>query len=150
MTIRIADLIPLKESVEIAEGKFLDVNPISLPQIVQLIADHKEAFLSLYVSSQVSKPDYSLFLTVAPALVADVIAMGSNRQDEIKDIKRMPGTVQLIALEAIWRLSVPDAKKLGEVLKRVVASLQHFKGTVEKETGGKPTSTDSSTILQNP
>jgi hypothetical protein len=126
MGIKIADLLAKPETVEVAPGVPLDLHPLSLLQIVELMMNHQHAFVSLYAEAQKKEPNYTQFLLAAPDFIAQVIKMGTDAEDDLDVIKRLPGTVQLIAIQKIYKLSVPDAKKLQELLSEATAALRQL------------------------
>jgi hypothetical protein len=124
MTLKIADLIPTAVEVEVAPGKHLALSPLSLPQIIRLVATHRNAFLSLYAEAQKKEPDFTPYLMAAPDLIVQVIGMAADAEDQLEDVARLPASVQLIAVTEAVKLSVPDAKKLGGLLSQATAALQ--------------------------
>lgn len=139
--VKISDLIPKPREVEVSTGNFLVVNPLTLEQIVNLFWIYQEAFLSVYAAGQQEKPDYTTLLMTAPRMVADIIAKATGAEGQEEDLLRLPGTVQLTALTAIWEISVPDPKKLLESLSGVMESLRRL--SKESQTTGTE---DSPTI----
>jgi hypothetical protein len=63
----------------------------------------------------------------SPSFVASTIALASDEPESAKDIEdNMVSTVQLIALQKIWKLSAPDPKKAAELLSGVTVLLQRL------------------------
>lgn len=135
VVVRIADLLPQPEEVEVSPGKFLPVHHLTLEQIVHLFWMYQDAFLSIYAEGTQAKPNYETILMAAPGMVADIIAAGADAEDQQEDIKRLPGTVQLIALRKIWAMSVPDPKKLQESLSGVMAELRKLSSQAAQPEG---------------
>ncbi len=140
-TVRIADLIPKPVDVEVSAGKFMTVNSLSLEQIVKLLWLYQEPFLRVYAEGLTAKPNYESLIIAAPDMVADIIAMGADADGQQEDIKRLPGTVQLVALKSIWAMSVPDPKKLLESLSEVMGYLRRLSSEREQSNPIEPQST---------
>jgi hypothetical protein len=126
--VKLSDLLQLGTEVEVAPGQVLRVRPLNLMEIIRLFIDQTENFLSLYASGLDGKfevKDLAPFLLSCPDMIAQIIAFASDEPDQAGVVqKNMPGTVQLIALSEIWKLSVPDAKKAKELLSEVTALLR--------------------------
>jgi hypothetical protein len=155
MSVRIRDLIQLEESVEVSPGHRLPIHGIPLNGIVQLFTEHQEEFMALYAKGQAMGKGSKIealapFLLAAPDFVAAVVAIGSDTQGQEEDIKKMPATVQLIALHAIWKLSVPDPKKAQELLSEVMDQLRKLSQKAKTKTSARKTSTPLSETSVEP
>lgn len=129
MTVNIEDLLPPQIKVEVSEGKFLELQPLSLEEMCELLVNNQELFLTLYaqVSTNESvEKKIGLLLLSAPEFVAKIIAMAAKAVGQEKAIRRLPPTVQLIALHELWKASVPDPKKAGELLSEVMGQLRQL------------------------
>lgn len=129
MAIRIADLLPTKAKVEVSPDKFVEIRSLTLAEMVQLFLVSQDLFLSLYAKFQEGSTDtdkLAPFLLGAPEFVANVLAYAMDAEGQQEDIKRMPPTVQLIALNECWKMSVPDPKKARELLSVVMAQLRQL------------------------
>lgn len=124
MAVKISDLLPKKIPVQIAEGVTLDVGPINLQGITQLIQEFREPIAQLVNSSVGGAPDFSVLAQNAPNMLIKMIAMGADAVGQEEDIAQLPFGVQVTAAAAIWEASVPDVKKLLSVLSTVMAQLQ--------------------------
>lgn len=150
--VKIADLLPVSESVEVAPGKFLVLHPLSLDEMLKLFMAHQTSFLALYAKGMQSKenPDLAPFLLVAPELVSTMIAYAADAVGQEADVALLPATVQLIALEAIVRLSVPDPKKAKELLSGVMAQLRRLSQKGEQsQTEATPSSSDTTSQVSS-
>ena len=127
-TIKIADLAQLSRPVDVSENQQIMVRALNLREIVTLFIDSREIFLPLYaagIEGRVSPEELGPFLLSAPEVVAKIIAMATDEPESAEMVeKRMPGTVQLIALSEIWTASVPDQKKASQLLSEVTRQLQ--------------------------
>lgn len=123
MAVKISDLVPVPAKVNTGAG-VLEVHGLSTGDITRLLMVYKKEFLGLISSAGGNGgPDYAGVMLTAPDMVADIIAMASDAVGQEEDVKRLPGPVQLAALLEIWRLSVPDVKKLKESLSMVMGQL---------------------------
>lgn len=138
LVVKIADLLPQPEKVEVSPGKFLEVHHLSLEEIVKLFWVYQNTFLAIYAEGTNAKPNYEPIMLAAPDMVADIIAIGAGAVGQEEDIKRLPGTVQLIALRKIWAMSVPDPKKLQESLSGVMGELRRLSSQQETEGAQNP------------
>lgn len=138
--VKIADLAQLSRPVDISEDEQIMVRALNLREMVELFIDSRDVFLPLYaagVEGTVNAEGLGPFLLTAPEVVAKIIALASDEPGSTDVIqKRMPATVQLIALSEIWKLSVPDAKKARELLSEVTTLLQKLneKGELAQKT----------------
>lgn len=127
-TIKVADLLQMATPVEVDKNKQIMVRALSLKEMIELFMGQTENFLSLYAHGLEGKTDVEAltpFLLACPDLIAKIIAVATDEPDAFEAIEsRMPATVQLIALQEIWKLSVPDPKKAQELLSVVMALLQ--------------------------
>ena len=125
----IVELLKVNEdTIELAPGVEVSVHPLNLTQMVTLFAGYREAFLSLYsqaVDEANNRVNLAPVLLAAPDMVAKIIALAVDREDEADQIRdHVAATLQLIAVEKIFRLSVPDPKKAGELLSVVTGMLR--------------------------
>ena len=127
--VKISDLLPMGEQIEIQPDKAIEVFPLNLSQIAKLFFTYNDAFLSLYAEGDKQAPNYTTLLVAAPEMIAEIIAYGARQEDSVQLIAQLPGTVQLIAISAIWKLSVPDPKKLKEALISLMGELQKINAT---------------------
>lgn len=143
----LSDLLGIGSEVEVSPGKWIKVKALGLKEIIDLFLRYSESFLGLYsagVEGNLSAETLTPFLLSCPDMVAEIIAkaMGEPEQSDIVK-SHMAGTVQLIALKEIWELSVPDAKKAGELLSGVTAQLQKLSSNIVKKT---PASTEPDSL----
>jgi hypothetical protein len=141
-TVKIADLAQLARPVDISEDQQIMVRALSLREMVGLFIDSREVFLPLYAAGlegKMSTEELGPFLLTAPEVVAKIIALASDEPDSAPVVeKRMPATVQLIALSEIWKASVPDPKKARELLSEVTTLLQKLNEKGEQLTQPMP------------
>lgn len=137
--VKISDLVPKPSKVTVSDTSFLEVRALTIKEIIELFWLYQDAFLSVYAEGQQAQPNYTHLLVAAPNMVADIIAKAANAEGQQEDILLIPGTVQLIALAEIWKISVPDPKKLKESLSVVMAGLKRL-STEEPQVKEQPVS----------
>jgi len=134
MSVRIADLLSPPSKVLIREGVFLDVRPLELSEMLKLLITSRDVFLGVYSQFQSNMQDeekLASILVAAPDFVAEVIGIASETVGQESDIRKLPASVQLIALKEIWTASVPDPKKLKALLFEVMAQLRKLPQNAE-------------------
>lgn len=124
MAVKISELLPPKEKIEICPGATLDIGAINLMGITKLIKEFSEPLGKLVSSSTGGQPDFSELLATAPDMVAAMIAMGADAEGQEDDIKLLPFGAQVTAAARVWELSVPEPKKLLSVLSTVLGQLK--------------------------
>lgn len=144
MSVNIAALLPKPISVEVSAGNYLMLKPLNLEQMVTLLIDNQRLFLTMYSqfeSGTTMESKVGTMLVTAPEFIARLIAMSAGAEGQEDDIKRLPPTVQLIAVHELWKASVPDPKKAGELLSEVLAQLRKASSAVAEASNNN---------LQNP
>lgn len=148
--VKIEDLLPKNVEVEVSPGKFLSIRPLELQELMTLFASAQDVFMGLYAAVRSPGSNYQKLaplLMAAPAFVANVLALATDSVGQEKAIRRIPFGVQLIAVHECWRLSVPDPKKLGELLSGVMDDLRALKKEVPVSPDQQPN--NSLTEFQN-
>jgi len=71
--------------------------------------------------------DWTPLIVNAPNMARDLIAAATDtsEQEEIEAIAKLPIGVQITALSEIWKASVPDPKRLEEILGHLNASAKN-------------------------
>jgi hypothetical protein len=140
----IADLLPLPEKINIGRGT-IDVTGIPLNKLVRLLGVYQNEAGQLYeeYKQNGNKVPYERVLFLFPEMVASIIAIASDAEGQEADVRKIAGPTQIEALMAIWKLTVPDAKKLQSLLSEVMALLpdefqKAVKGAAE-QTKAQPT-----------
>lgn len=123
MPVKISDLLPKRIEIEVGNGK-MDVGPINLESIVKLIQNFRDPILHLITTGSKGTPDYSGMLAQSPAMVVQLIAMGADAVGQEDDIAKLPFGVQVTAAATIWEASVPEPKKLVDVLSAVMGQMR--------------------------
>ena len=118
--------------IEFADGDYVEVRGLALPDIVQLVECHTETVTGLFdrftgrdPNSFTEEEAGSLALNLAsafPGIAAHVIALGADAIDEIDTINKLPIDVQAEALEAISNLTFAmqgGVKNFAETVTRI-------------------------------
>ena len=153
MAVRISEVLPNPEFVETGNGKF-EVRGLPLTVLPTLIDKYKLEFARLLVLGGDEDPDYMGILNMAPQMAVDIIAYGAGvsdaQEDEIEKaaIAKLPVGVQLIALEKIWRMTVPDPKKVRSLLSRVGIELRGLVGELKRPESATTSSGSAPSSVQ--
>ena len=139
--VRMSDLVVNTELLEIQQGSFVEVTALTLKQITGLFVEFQDSLIALYAESQKKDPQYGSIVLTAPDMVSKIIAYSTGAEGHEQKVSRLPITVQLIALAMIWRLSVPDPKKLVEALSALMSELQTLNPKAEAKVLAKETET---------
>ena len=159
MVVNIADLLPSPIKVLVVDDKYLELQPLSLEAMVTLLVDNQELFLTLYSQAETgttASEKIGAVLLSAPEFVSKIIAIAAGAVGQEAHIRKLPPTVQLIALHELWKASVPDPKKAGELLSVVMAQLRGLsqKGKASPRNNNsaipQPTLATDSQPLSNP
>lgn len=118
--IKIKSLLPLPQKVEVGTQQ-VEVKGITLAQLGFLLDKYRED-INLYLSGVV--PDFNSILQKAPEFVSTVLAMGLGAEGQEEDIKSLPATIQLEILMVIWKMTVPDLKKVLQLIKGLTTNLE--------------------------
>ena len=127
MKVNIADLLAPPIKILVAEGKFLELRALTLQEMVNLLINNETLFMTLYSQFQEGgSPEKKIgaMLALAPEFVVQLIAIAADAIGQELSISRLPPTVQLIAIHELWKASVPDPKKAGELLSEVMGQLR--------------------------
>jgi len=119
MTARLRDLLPPPVGLPMGTGT-MEVKGLNLTQIVIVLQKYKEKVLPFFQGGEV---DYADLVISAPDMVAEMIALSADAVGQEEDIKLFPFAEQVNAMAEVWKLSVPDLKKLVESLSGVAATL---------------------------
>jgi len=121
--VKVADLIPLPAEVPVGRGS-IKLHALSLQDIVRLMYTYEKSFLQIYAEGKSGTANYAPIVAAAPQMVVDIITMSAGAKGQEEDVKRIPGPAQVVCLAEIWRLSVPDPKKLKESLSALMGELK--------------------------
>jgi hypothetical protein len=133
----LADLLVREESIELGGGRVLYLRPLSLEEMIGLFVVHGDTLVQLYeLMFMPGDPKFGPFLLSAPGLVAQIIAISSDPECVAEQTKeeaenkaadmiraKMPASSQIDALRTVWSMSVPDPKKLEELLSEATVLL---------------------------
>lgn len=146
--LKLVDLANAKTKVVTGDDEAILVRGLTLKEMIDLFMENAETFLQLYAVGleNITPETLTPFLLSAPTMVARVIAFACDEPESAETVEKyMPATVQLIALEAAWKRSVPDPKKASELLSQVTALLQQMlekgKQIKDQQLKSSPTTT---------
>lgn len=122
MAIKVSELFAINKVIKVS-GKDVEIQPLSLEQIVKLLAIYREEIIMMFSDSLSGELNMVTMVATAPRLVADIIAYGMNADDQVDDIMKLPGFTQVELLAEIWKVSIPEPKKLFSLLSEAMAGL---------------------------
>lgn len=161
MGIKISELFAVTKTIKVA-GKDVELQPLTLEQIIKLLTIYREEIIMMFSDSLQGELNMVTMVATAPRMVADIIAYGLNAEDQVQDIMKLPGFTQVELLAEIWKVSIPEPKKLFSLLSEAMAGMQGagvnaslpsqnqetIPQTLPIQTGQEPQSTTSSTDLE--
>lgn len=103
------------ERIDFADGDFIEVRGLGVPDIMQLVEVHSETVSDLFDQFTGRDPNSitiddldqvpMALATRCPAIVAHVIALAADAQDQMDVVAKLPIDVQVAALEKIGTLT---------------------------------------------
>lgn len=128
MSIDFADLLPAPAEIALPNGKTFPVRGLTLEQVSYLMATNFEVLTTFMVGDTIN---FKAFALKSPELAAHAIALGADAIGQEDNIRKLPFQVQLDALMQIWSLTVPDVKKLKELLSGATTALNESRASLE-------------------
>lgn|ERR1035437_2292108 len=122
MAIKVSELFAINKTI-VVSGKSIEIQPLSLEQIVKLLAIYREEIIMMFSDSLSGELNMVTMVATAPRLVADIIAYGMDADDQVNDIMKLPGFTQVELLAEIWKVSIPEPKKLFSLLSEAMGGL---------------------------
>jgi len=123
MAIKVSDLFAISKTVSIG-GKDVTIQPLTLEQIIKLLTIYREEIILMFSDSLSGELNMVTMVATAPRLVADIISYGIDAEDQVEDIMKLPGFTQVELLAEIWKVSIPEPKKLFSLLSEAMAGMQ--------------------------
>ena len=123
MGIKISELFAVTKTIKVA-GKDVELQPLTLEQIIKLLTIYREEIIMMFSDSLQGELNMVTMVATAPRMVADIIAYGLNAEDQVQDIMKLPGFTQVELLAEIWKVSIPEPKKLFSLLSEAMAGMQ--------------------------
>lgn len=136
---------PKRKRIEFSDGDYIEVRGLNVPDISKLVETHRESAIMLYnkftgLDAQPFTEDESsalatILVTTVPAVVAHVIAMACESEDQFELITQLPMDVQVSALEAISNLTFTmqgGVKNFVETVLRISEGVNGLKENLEK------------------
>jgi hypothetical protein len=115
MAVKISDLLSIPTKVTV-NGTLVEVSPLTLEQIVKLLAVYRYDLVVMFSDTVSGDLNLITLVATAPRMVADILAYGMGADGQQEDILKLPGFTQVELLAEIWKVSVPDPKKLMSLL----------------------------------
>lgn len=134
MAIKIADLLPSPRKVPTGNGD-LEVRGLSLEQTSNLLTEYSTELMQFFGGENV---DFKGLVIASPGIVAEVICLASDAVGQEDDARRFPVHVQIAAMTAIWEETIPDIKKLSELLSTALAKVKAEKAETLPSTSTLP------------
>lgn len=125
------DLIPQAEVLKFPKGE-LTVHPLTMKDVIILLQRYSIEMSALMDG----KVDLAKLIAEAPAFVASVITMAAHEDEDIELVARLPFSVQLIALQAIWDASAVDGEMLGKLVLRLAEGMQKLNAQLGLQNAG--------------
>ena len=123
MAIKVTDLLPQPSYITIGASK-VEVKPLTLEQIIKLLSVYRYDLIVMFSDTAEGNLNLITLVMTAPRMVADIIAYGIDADGQQEDIIKLPAVSQVELLAEIWKVSVPEPKKLMSLLSQVMAGLQ--------------------------
>jgi hypothetical protein len=115
MAVSIKDLLPPPAVITVGNGT-LSLRGLSLEDVSAVLTKHKDDFALFFVSDN---PDFSGIISTAPKMVTDIIALAADAVGQEDYVRLIPASTQLVAIAAIWELSVPDPLALRRAIEKL-------------------------------
>ena len=144
MPIKVSQILPPPAKIPVGD-QFLEVRGLTLPEIVELISDHRDDFVRLMILARGGVPNFVEMIEMAPMMVQMILACATgSKGDPVEEtaVAQLPAGVQLIAMTEIWKLTVTDQKKIQGLLYGALAEMRKL-NAVAPDPSPAPTSGDS-------
>lgn len=125
--VRITDIVIPTSEVALGEQSF-EVKPLTLVDFSTLIQKHRDKLALIYARGR--GIDFAYLAEVAPAMLDDMVAMATRTygtddyEAAVAKIQELPIATKGEALAEIWRISVPDEKKIEQYLSAAAGLLR--------------------------
>lgn len=135
----LSDIIAEKRTITLPSGKSFEVGAIDLTIAIRLFSTREKQITELFDEAQrqglTKNPDPRrigiMLIGIAPDFVAEAIAHAAEEPGSAANVRKLPISAQLEAIEAIFDLTLGaegGVKKLGETVVRLLQkSTQAFK-----------------------
>lgn len=109
------ELVIESREVALPGGQSLTVHGLTLEDITNLLGAFKNEISQIF-NGGMDVPDMT---SRAPLFTATLIAVGAGEPDAVEQARKLPLGTQMIALEEIWNLTLPDDDALGKLMARI-------------------------------
>ena len=122
------DIVIEKETVKVGKVDF-QVTGLTLNHLATLVESHAHLLDKMFSG----KMDANDLVSISPDLAAKIIAMAADDYPDGYEVAlHLPLTAQLLALEKIWNLTVPDPDTLKKLWDRLGGLLAEARKTPRK------------------
>jgi hypothetical protein len=132
MPVKVSQLLPPPAKIPVGD-QFMEVRGLALPELVELIANHRNDFIQMLVLLRAGTQNLVEVVQMAPQMVSDIVCYATNSKgdpDEEAAVSQLPAGVQLIAMTEIWKLTVTDQKKIQDLLLKAMAEVRRLSANV--------------------
>ena len=123
MALRVSDLFVIAKKVTIGNVD-VEIRPLTLEQIIRLLTVYREDIITMFSDTVSGELNMITLVATAPRMVADILAFGMDADGQQNDIMKLPGFTQVELLAEVWKVSIPEPKKLYSLLSGAMAGLQ--------------------------
>ena len=123
MAIKVSDLFVLAKTITVG-GKNIEIRPLSLEEVIRLLTIYREDIVTMFSDTVSGELNMITLVATAPRMVADILAYGMDADGQQNDIMKLPGFTQVEILAEVWKVSVPEPKKLLSLLLGAMEGLQ--------------------------
>ena len=142
MKFNLADVLELTKEIPLSADPSkpkMEVRGLELSEVIKLLTEEQDLFVTAWNQATTGKnvaEQFSGILAVAPDFVDAVLQKVVVNMDPEPEygFKRLPPTVQLIALNEVFKLTCPDPKSAGRLLSEVTALLRRVQQSSETST----------------
>jgi hypothetical protein len=131
------DIVAPSRNITVTEGVDLTIRGLTLTDLTTLTDNWGEE-MNLLFTGGISLEQVT---SKAPLFTATVIALACNEPDAVEQAASLPLGAQLLALEAVWDMTLPDQQAMGKFLARVSTGLINQKLPGRKGSEGSKSQT---------
>lgn len=123
------DIVVQTEIISLPDGQSFEVQGLTLTNLGNLVAEYKEPLEALMES----KLDLTNVAEKYPEFMAKVVALSANEPDQWEKISTFPFTIQLLAFEKCWDLTIPDYDALKKLIERIQGLIPKLQGKLDSK-----------------
>jgi DNA-binding transcriptional regulator PaaX len=123
------DIVVQTETISLPDGQSFEVQGLTLNNLGKLISEYREPLEALMES----KLDLTNVAEQYPEFMAKVVALSANEPDQWEKIASFPFTLQLLAFEKCWDLTIPDYDALKKLIERIQGLIPKLQGKLDSQ-----------------